>query len=256
MSTDEKLFPVTEIFGPVLQGEGAMIGRKTFFIRFAGCDFRCTMCDSLHSVLPELIKERAKRYTTEELLDEIQDLGALSNTITKWVTFSGGNPALHYLAELVRGLGILGKKIAVETQGTKFKDWMHDVNMVTISPKGPGMLEPRQSVSELAEFISHFTNSEALEKLNLKVVIFTEADLDYAVEVHNLYHMLPLYLSVGNSWPPNTPQAPSDHDTHVKALLSRMAWLEEILCKGYPELSSAIALPQLHVLMHSNEEGR
>lgn len=256
MSEDEKLFPITEIFGPVLQGEGAMIGRKTFFIRFAGCDFRCTMCDSLHSVLPELIKERAKRYTVEDIIDEIQDLGESSNTSTKWVTFSGGNPALHDLAELVRGLRILGKKVAVETQGTKFKPWMADCDQVTVSPKGPGMLEPRQSISELQQFMTELMPNSPLRDTSLKVVIFGVDDLDYAVEVHTLFPHVPMYLSLGNPYPPNTPHEPHDHDSHVKALLSLMVWLEETLCKGYPELSNAIALPQLHVLMHSNEEGR
>lgn len=35
---------VTEMFGPTIQGEGALIGQQTFFIRFAGCDYRCKMC--------------------------------------------------------------------------------------------------------------------------------------------------------------------------------------------------------------------
>lgn len=38
--------PVLEIFGPTIQGEGAVIGRKTMFIRTAGCDFNCAWCDS------------------------------------------------------------------------------------------------------------------------------------------------------------------------------------------------------------------
>ncbi|MDF0142324.1 7-carboxy-7-deazaguanine synthase QueE, partial [Staphylococcus pseudintermedius] len=38
--------PVLEIFGPTIQGEGRVIGRKTMFVRTAGCDFRCSWCDS------------------------------------------------------------------------------------------------------------------------------------------------------------------------------------------------------------------
>ncbi|MDK4144954.1 hypothetical protein O0F68_09915, partial [Staphylococcus pseudintermedius] len=29
--------PVLEIFGPTIQGEGRVIGRKTMFVRTAGC---------------------------------------------------------------------------------------------------------------------------------------------------------------------------------------------------------------------------
>ncbi|MDU4929904.1 MAG: 7-carboxy-7-deazaguanine synthase QueE, partial [Staphylococcus epidermidis] len=38
--------PVLEIFGPTIQGEGRVIGRKTMFVRTAGCDYRCSWCDS------------------------------------------------------------------------------------------------------------------------------------------------------------------------------------------------------------------
>ena len=34
--------PVLEIFGPTIQGEGRVIGRKTMFVRTAGCDYRCS----------------------------------------------------------------------------------------------------------------------------------------------------------------------------------------------------------------------
>ena len=38
--------PVLEIFGPTFQGEGAVIGQKTMFVRTAGCDYSCSWCDS------------------------------------------------------------------------------------------------------------------------------------------------------------------------------------------------------------------
>ena len=41
---------IAEIFGPTIQGEGALIGEPTVFVRTGGCDYRCTWCDSLHAV--------------------------------------------------------------------------------------------------------------------------------------------------------------------------------------------------------------
>ena len=35
---------ISEIFGSTLQGEGALIGRQTVFVRTGGCDFRCNWC--------------------------------------------------------------------------------------------------------------------------------------------------------------------------------------------------------------------
>lgn len=42
----EARIPVMEIFGPTVQGEGMVIGQKTMFVRTAGCDYRCSWCDS------------------------------------------------------------------------------------------------------------------------------------------------------------------------------------------------------------------
>lgn len=43
---------IAEIFGPTIQGEGALIGETTVFVRTGGCDYRCAWCDSLHAVDP------------------------------------------------------------------------------------------------------------------------------------------------------------------------------------------------------------
>ena len=57
--TQERAFPVVEIFGPVLQGEGRMIGAQTLFVRLGLCDFRCQWCDSLYAVTPEQVQTRS-----------------------------------------------------------------------------------------------------------------------------------------------------------------------------------------------------
>ena len=42
---------LVEIFSSV-QGEGPSVGESTLFIRFAGCDLRCSWCDSPHTWTP------------------------------------------------------------------------------------------------------------------------------------------------------------------------------------------------------------
>ena len=57
-------FPVVEVFGPTIQGEGELAGVPTAFVRFGGCDYRCTWCDSLHAVLPEDVREAPRMTAT------------------------------------------------------------------------------------------------------------------------------------------------------------------------------------------------
>ena len=47
---------VVETFGPTIQGEGPYAGRVCHFVRFGGCDYRCTWCDSMHAVDPGLVR--------------------------------------------------------------------------------------------------------------------------------------------------------------------------------------------------------
>ncbi len=39
------MLTVCEIFGPTIQGEGPWIGQKCIFVRFYGCDYKCSFCD-------------------------------------------------------------------------------------------------------------------------------------------------------------------------------------------------------------------
>ena len=96
----EKRIAVIETFGPTIQGEGPLAGSKTMFIRFGGCDYRCTKCDSLHAVIPAAVKENATYLTAQEIADRI--IPPAKATGTPWVTLSGGNPCMWDLSELVR----------------------------------------------------------------------------------------------------------------------------------------------------------
>jgi 7-carboxy-7-deazaguanine synthase len=40
---------ISEIFGPTIQGEGALVGKPTVFVRTGGCDYRCDWCDTVYA---------------------------------------------------------------------------------------------------------------------------------------------------------------------------------------------------------------
>src|SRR5690348_5628516 len=97
VSASARTLPVVETFGPVLQGEGRMIGTPTLFVRLGYCDFKCSWCDTLYAVLPEQVRENSAQMTASAIRDRARTLDAT----VPWVTLSGGNPVMHDLSELV-----------------------------------------------------------------------------------------------------------------------------------------------------------
>lgn len=242
MSGIEKI-RISEIYGPVIQGEGAVIGKPTVFVRTGGCDYRCSWCDSKFAVLPEF-REEWRLMNTEEIFEEVRRLSPRPIL----VTLSGGNPALQALGNLIR-LGLdNGYSFAIETQGTVVKDWFRDLDQLTVSPKPPssGM---ETDWGKLAKCVA--AGGERTET-TLKVVVFDDADYAYARKVAEEFPELPIYLQVGNDHPPSTA---SDEvlEPDISKLLERYAWLsEKVLADGWNE---ATVLPQLHVLVHGNKRG-
>jgi len=262
---EERKILVSEIFGPTLQGEGAVIGMQTMFLRLGGCDYRCTKCDSLHAVLPELIKKNSTPMTHDEIYDKLTSIAGHC----RMLTLSGGNPVMWELLPLIMRLHRERWKVAVETQGTLWRQWVGLCDYITVSPKGPGMGEKFEP-EKFKRFVHNAFYSippslyNVDREVTLKIVIFDQQDIEFAKELHLEYPTLPMYLSLGNPNPPipgvdNTPQ---DHNElcdgkyYFKGeLLDRMALLYEDISKE-PILHDTIFLPQMHVLLWGNEKGR
>lgn len=258
--TKEKKIPVVEIFGPTIQGEGPLAGSKTMFVRFGGCDYRCTKCDSLHAVLPQAVKKHARRMTQQEIFVELQEV--MAKTGTRWVTLSGGNPCMWDLAELQSALQASGCYTAVETQGTLCPDWLKRANMVVISPKSPGMGEK----FETERFGNFIETLRGRAMMALKVVIFSQIDIDFALHVGELgleKDAIPRgmrFMSVGNPYPPKMSHSFDaemnlSHSELVAQLLKEYRLNIEDMVKD-PRIEDWKFLPQIHVLVYGNEPGR
>ena len=123
---------VSEIFGPTVQGEGAVIGKPTVFVRTGGCDYRCSWCDSKFAVLPKF-RGTWRRMPPDEVFAKVKRLSPQPIL----VTLSGGNPALQPLGKLIRLGKAEGYRFAIETQGTVARDWFQELDYLTLSPKPP-----------------------------------------------------------------------------------------------------------------------
>lgn len=238
-----------EIFGPVIQGEGIMAGQQTIFIRFGGCDYRCSWCDSLHSVLPEEVKKGRTFMTVPEICKKVLELAGGKATGYS-ITLSGGNPAMHDLELLVRELRLIGFIIACETQGTIWPSWFNDLDVLTLSPKPPSA----GNVTDIdVKFLSSLSGVEGEVDVCVKIVIFTEDDFYYARDAYHVLHEhmddFIFYLQPGT---------PTDTQGLVEiqgTVLERTAKIIDMLVAD-GSMPTARVLPQVHALIYGHERGR
>lgn len=109
---------INEIFYS-LQGEGYHTGTPAVFVRFSGCNLKCSFCDTQH--------ETGRSMTDGEIVEEVKKYP------TRMVILTGGEPGLWIDSDLVDALHAAGKYVSIETNGTcrlpAAIDW------VTCSPK-------------------------------------------------------------------------------------------------------------------------
>jgi 7-carboxy-7-deazaguanine synthase len=237
--------PVLEIFGPTIQGEGMVIGQKTMFVRTAGCDYRCRWCDSAFTWDGSAAGE-IRQMTPEEIWQELRRIG---QDRFAHVTISGGNPALiANVGQLVRLLREQNIRTAVETQGSRWQDWLLLVDDVTISPKPPssGMTTDFAALDAMVHALSGRTGDV---HTSLKVVVFDEADFDYARQVHQRYPRVPFFLQAGND-----DVAQADLAGLRDRLLAAYEWLIERTMAA-DDMNDVKVLPQLHALVWGNKRG-
>jgi len=233
---------ISEIFGPTIQGEGALIGVPTVFVRTGGCDFRCVWCDSLHAVDSDYRHD----WTPMSAGDVMDEVRRLSGGVPLTVTLSGGNPAIQPMAELIALGRAEGYGFAIETQGSVAREWFSQLDMLVLSPKPPS--------SEMEtdwEVLQHCVDAAKGAATVLKIVVFDEADYAYARGAAARYPDLPIYLQPGNHTPP-----PPEDDAAVvdqDGIDARMRWLvDRVIADRW---HAARVLPQLHVMLWGNKRG-
>lgn len=236
--------PVLEIFGPTIQGEGMVIGRKTMFIRTAGCDYSCSWCDSKFT-WDGSEKSNIQLMEPEDVWNRLTEEGG---DRFGHVTISGGNPALlAHLSELVDLLHKKNIKIALETQGSKWQPWFESIDDLTLSPKPPS--SGMKTNFEILDQIINRLHQDQKGTFSLKVVIFDKNDLKYAIDLHQRYPDVEFFLQVGND----------DLETmDNEKLLGQMLRQYEQLIEQVMEsnvLKDVRVLPQLHTYLWGNKRG-
>lgn len=241
MTTPETI-RISEIFGPTIQGEGALIGKPTIFVRTGGCDYRCSWCDTLHAVSSRYRSEW-KPMSAAEVFSRVE---ALSGGIPLTVSLSGGNPAIQPLGQLIDLGRAKGYRFALETQGSVAKDWFARLDVLMLSPKPPSSgMEPDWQV--LADCIE----TAGDDRVALKIVVFDDEDYAFARTVAERLPGLPVYLQPGNHTPPMIWE--DDTPLDLDGIMDRMRWLVDTVTRD--RWFDATVLPQLHTLIWGNLRG-
>lgn len=114
---------IAEVFYSI-QGEGALVGTPSVFVRTSGCNLRCVWCDTPYtSWQPE-----GTEMEVEAILAEVRRYPA------RHVVVTGGEPMIApEIVPLTEGLRGAGLHITIETAGTVVAPVACD--LMSISPK-------------------------------------------------------------------------------------------------------------------------
>ncbi len=153
-----------EIYKSV-QGESSFAGRPCIFVRLAGCNLRCSWCDS------EYTFTGGYKLSADEIVAEIAKLAPV-----KLIEFTGGEPLLQEreLIPLMQRLLAQGYELMIETSGERSVDNVPRSVHKIVDVKCPGS-------GESGRF--RMTNLASLtERDELKFVIANRDDYEFTCD--------------------------------------------------------------------------
>lgn len=121
--TEIVTLPIAEMFASI-QGEGKLTGVPSWFVRVAGCNLRCTWCDTPYASWSPQGGQCG--------VDEVASRAIASGL--RHAVLTGGEPMLFpAIAPLTQKLRAAGMHITMETAGTVDQDVQ--VDLMSLSPK-------------------------------------------------------------------------------------------------------------------------
>ena len=168
---------VVEIFDSI-DGEGVRVGELTTFIRLAGCNLRCSYCDT-----PYALKcSDGEEMSINDIVKQAQDIGYRNITLT------GGEPLLMPEAfDLIEALEKAGFYVNIETNGSRdiTKALEYENVIVTMDYKTP------DSGVEKSMRVENF---ELLREQDVLKFVVTENDLPRVKEIIQKYDIQKPYI--------------------------------------------------------------
>ena len=216
---------INEIFYS-LQGEGKLIGVPSLFVRLAGCELRCTWCDTKYA----WPADAGDDYSIEELSQKILAFE------TRHIVITGGEPMTNpQLTDLLKAIADPSRHITIETSGIEY---IADLpcDLMSISPKLANSTDNGQShlnINALQKLIANY-------EYQLKFVVDRPEDLNEIAQcLESLENVNPYNILL-------MPQAQTrkEHTEKLPALAE--------ICKQ----TGFTLAPRLQVILWGNEKGK
>ncbi len=164
------MFKVNEIFKSI-QGESTYAGLPCTFIRLAGCNLRCTYCDTNYAYY------HGKELSDEKIISKIKEYGV------NCIEFTGGEPLLQEeTPPLLKTLLDKGYNVLIETNGSICIGCLDKRLTIIMDIK-----TPKSGMSERM----NLKNLELLKSNDeVKFVLLSESDFIWAKDMINKYNLL------------------------------------------------------------------
>ena len=169
-----------------MQGEGRNTGRAAVFIRFAGCNLRCSFCDTEFESYREMSREeilaeisryevrgtrcenQGSRYEVrgarcEDSKVQTSSLSPQTSSLSPLIVLTGGEPTLQVDEAFVDFLHQHGYEVSMESNGTRPAP--QNLDWLTVSPKSRGTryeVQGKRVPDEIKLVFDEHTDPEAI----------------------------------------------------------------------------------------------
>ena len=156
-----------------IQGEGVHAGLPTYFVRLAGCNLRCSYCDTKYSY------GQGKKRTVAQIIS------AIKKQPFKFICITGGEPLLQDETRILTAkLVYLGYQVDIETNGSV------PISQIKNSPQILFSLDIKCPSSGMTKSM-HYENLKLHRKKDqVKFIISDKKDYDFSKNVLKKYNLL------------------------------------------------------------------